>query len=183
MREKTVAKENRASDGIFIVNYCHPNCVPLKNIMRLPKEEAFAVAKELSEQNPETTAFYRFADFENYYPLRLTVDCLLYEQFVALGGKPEVEHPLSFVLGQSEFLHDWFGGGGTVTRYSLDNISDDAVSFTFGDSCSTYQRTGEITVLTKPMLLERIRESGSFEKFMEHVETSCRYVEVQLWRE
>ena len=27
-------------DELYIVNYCHPNCVPLKNIVRLPKEEA-----------------------------------------------------------------------------------------------------------------------------------------------
>lgn len=170
------------TDEIFIVNYCHPNCEPLKNIMRLPRDEAFAVAAELSRQNPETTAFYRFADFGNYYPLRLAVDRLLYERFVALGGKPEVEHPLSFVLGGSEYLRDWFGGG-TVTRYALADIPDELVSFTLGDSCSTYERTGELVVLTKSELLKKIHEFDSFAEFISHIEKNCHYVEAQLWRE
>lgn len=29
-------------EELFIVNYCHPSCRPLENIMRLPREEAFA---------------------------------------------------------------------------------------------------------------------------------------------
>ena len=31
-------------ENLILVNYCHPDCVPLKNIMRLPKEEAFEMA-------------------------------------------------------------------------------------------------------------------------------------------
>lgn len=27
-------------DDLYIVNYCHPGCTPLLNIMRLPKDEA-----------------------------------------------------------------------------------------------------------------------------------------------
>ena len=32
------------TDDLYIVNYCHPSCVPLKKIIGLPKEEAFALA-------------------------------------------------------------------------------------------------------------------------------------------
>ncbi len=85
-------------DDLHFVNYCPRRCPPLLNIMRLPKDEAFALAHEMAEQNKETTAFYRFADFENYYPERLKTDMLLYNRFTQLGGKPLQEHPLSFVL-------------------------------------------------------------------------------------
>lgn len=61
-------------DDLHIVNYCHPSCTPLLNIMRLPKDEAFALAYKMAGQNKDTTAFYRFADFENYYPRRLQTD-------------------------------------------------------------------------------------------------------------
>ena len=61
-------------ENLILVNYCHPDCVPLKNIMRLAKEDAFAMAKKMAAAHPETTAFYRFADFENYYELRLRQD-------------------------------------------------------------------------------------------------------------
>ena len=35
--------------------------------MNLPEEEAFRVAAELAASHPETTSFYRFADFRNYF--------------------------------------------------------------------------------------------------------------------
>ncbi len=28
------------TNELYIVNYCHPNCRPFQNIMRLPKEQA-----------------------------------------------------------------------------------------------------------------------------------------------
>ena len=83
-------------EEIVLVNYCYPDCIPLMNIMRLPKEEAFQMAYKLAEAHPETTAFYRFADFENYYRRRKSQDEYLYTHFVELGGLPEEKHPLSF---------------------------------------------------------------------------------------
>ena len=85
-------------EEIYVVNYCHHNCVPLKNIMWLPREQAFALAGEMAQQNKNTTAFYRFADFHNYYKERLKTDELLYARFCGLGGRPAKKHPLSFVL-------------------------------------------------------------------------------------
>lgn len=73
-------------DSLYLVHYCHPNCKPFQNIMRLPKEKAFLLAEKLAKENPDTTAFYRFADFANYYPHRLQTDEFLYENFSRLGG-------------------------------------------------------------------------------------------------
>lgn len=39
------------TDDLYIVNYCHPNCVPLKNIMRLPKEGAFQKFDTLADKS------------------------------------------------------------------------------------------------------------------------------------
>ena len=55
---------------LVLVNYSHPDCAPLLNIMRLPREEAFRLAEEFAREHPDDTAFGRFADFENYYDLR-----------------------------------------------------------------------------------------------------------------
>lgn len=63
----------------------------------LPEKEAFSLAHELAVRNPDTTAFYRFADFINYYSLRMSQENCLYEMFISLGGKPKEKHPLSFV--------------------------------------------------------------------------------------
>ena len=73
-------------EDLTLVNYCHPDCVPMQNIMRLGREDAFALAKKLAAAHPDTTAFGRFADFENYYALREAQDAWMYARFLELGG-------------------------------------------------------------------------------------------------
>lgn len=165
-------------DELELVHYCHPDCEPLKNIMRLPKEEAVAMARQMAEAHPETTAFYRFADFDNYYALREAQDRYLYECFKELGGIPEEEHPLSFVIEGSDYLKEWFGNG-TEIRLLLRAIDSGDVSFTVGDSGAEYGKNGSVELLTKEELQKCIDRSGGFEAFMQ--ENGKHYVEVQLW--
>lgn len=165
-------------DELELVHYCHPDCEPLKNIMRLPREEAFAMARRMAETHPETTAFYRFADFDNYYALREAQDRYLYHRFLELGGKPEEEHPLSFVIEGSNYLKEWFGYG-TEIRLPLRAIDSGDVSFTVGDSGAEYGKNGSVELHTKEELQKRIGQSGGFEAFMQ--ESGKYYVEVQLW--
>ena len=141
------------TDDLYIVNYRHRNCVTLKNIIRLPSEKAFKLAYEMAQQNKDTTAFYRFADFENYYSERLKTDKLLYSQFVKMGGKAAEKHPLSFALQDSEYLDEWFGKG-IVTKIPLNSIPDNCISFTYGDSMAVLKKQGEFTMLTKICLLK-----------------------------
>ena len=126
-------------DDLCLVNYCHRSCTPRLNIMRLSKEEAFALAREMAERNRETTAFYRFADFENYYPRRLQTDKLLCDRFLELGGKPVEQHPLSFVLQGSDYLDNWFDCG-VITTVPLALVPGDFVSFTLVDSMAALER-------------------------------------------
>ncbi len=165
-----------------LVHYCHPNCKPFQNIMRLPKEEAFKLAGKMAAENPETSAFYRFADFENYYPRRQKTDEIMYRNFVAMGGKPLEKHPLSFVLEECDYLQDWFGNG-KVYRIPLCDVPSEAVSFALGDSCAQYERTDNVRMLTKEQLLEQLAEfDGDFEAFTKHaLQEPYSYVEAQVW--
>lgn len=165
-----------------IVNYCHPSCTPLQNILWLPEAEAFRTAAALAQQNPGATAFGRFADFCNYYPRRMETDRLLHSAFIRLGGKPEVEHPLSFVLQGSDYLHSWFNHG-VITTLPLSDIPDEVISFTRGDSMSAPRPDGAIHVYTKADLLGQIAAyPGSLDDFMRDVVNTCHYIEVQVWR-
>ena len=166
-------------DELILVNYCYPDCTPLMNIMRLPQKEAFALASGFAESHPETTAFYRFADFENYYALREKQDEYLYSRFIELGGLPEEKHPLSFVVEGSEYLLDWFGQG-IESRLRLKDILPCHVSFTIGDSGAEYEKCGEIQLLTMEDVKERILKYGNdFDDFMRA--TGRHYIEAQLW--
>ena len=166
-------------DEYVLVNYCYPDCTPLKNIMRLSRTEAFELARRLADAHPDTTAFYRFADFDNYYEHRKAQDEYLYSRFIELGGVPEEKHPLSFVVESSDYLRDWFGNG-LETRLLLKNIAPSDISFTIGDSGAEFEKNGSVDLLTMGELRHRMNKyGGDFEAFMRT--TGKQYIEAQLW--
>ena len=176
----------------MIVHYCHPNCKPFMNICRLPKEEAFSLASAMAADNPETTAFWRFADFENYYPLRMSQDEYLLELFLSLGGSPKERHPLSFVLQGSEFLDNWFGNG-PVFKIKLKDVPSEYISFTLGDSGAAAKKNGatanglqrgNLTMYTKEILLTAINDfNGAIDDFLSETAKKYTYIEAQLWND
>ena len=169
------------NEPILITHYFFPGTDPWKNIMNLPEKEAFRVAAELAEEHPDTTSFGRFADFVNYYPNRKRADEYVREAFIKLGGRPKLLHPYSFVLGECEYLRDWFDTNDKLVL-SLSDIPDDQISFTLGDSCALLIHGEEPKVLTKAMLLDEIGAcGGSVEEYCKKSLGKYAYVEVQLW--
>ncbi len=168
----------KAFDELVLVNYSHPDCVPLMNIMRLPKEEAFRFAAELAREHPDTTAFYRFADFENYYALRQSQDAYLHARFIQMGGEPEEEHPLSFVAEGSGYLWEWFGKG-VRTELPLKKIRPCHISFTVGDSGAVFERRGEAELLSLDEFRRLFDKHGGLGPLLRG--TGFHYVEAQLW--
>lgn len=149
--------------------------------MRLPKNEAFALARDMASRNNNITAFYRFHDFENYYPRRLEADALLYQKFSALGFAPKQRHPLSFVLEGSAYLRNWFDGGGEV-RIPLSAIPPHAVSFTFGDSMGVLKRNEPLRLVSKEMLYNELSAyRGTLNEYMRDIAENCYYIEAQIW--
>ena len=168
-------------DKLLITHYYYPCTDPWKNIMNLPEQEAFRVAAELAASHPDTTSFYRFADFRNYYPNRKRADEYVRNAFIRLGGKPGLLHPYSFVLGESEYLRKWFDCSDRIVL-DLSDIPDEQVSFTPGDSCAMIIHGSEPAVLNKKMLLEGIEAcGGSTDAFLKKTLGTNRYMEVQLW--
>ena len=168
-------------EQLYLTSYRHPGTKPFGNIMMLPEEEAFREAARLAAAHPDTTAFYRFADFANYYPLRKASEEALREAFLAAGGQPELAHPCSFVLMENDYLHRWFGQGESI-RIPLDALPPEQVSFTLGDSVSTFGRDGRHQLLTVEGLRRMMEDhGGSLQDFMTHVENTWRYIEAQVW--
>lgn len=165
---------------LYIINYCNPHCSPLSSITRLPEEEAFAAAKMLSESY-KGTAFGRFEDFVNYYPRRIRTEKWLYENFLKMGGEPETEHPLYFVVNGSGYLNEWFGNG-AVTKLVLDEISSKHISFTFGDSMAKMDKPERQKPFTKEELYGFIKKyKRTVDEFFTEIERDWHYIEAQLW--
>ena len=168
-------------ENLYITHYFYHGTDPWKNIMNLPEKEAFRIAAELAAMHPDTTSFGRFADFDNYYPARKKADEYVRECFVKLGGKPVLQHPYAFTLMECEYLRKWFSEGKKLVL-DLDEIPDDQISFTIGDSCAQIINGMEPEVLTKEMLTKRIHDCGdSVEIFLKESLGKFAYVETQLW--
>lgn len=166
---------------LYLTSYRHPDTAPFGNIMLLPEAEAYQKAAQLAAAHPDTTAFYRFADFANYYPRRKTSEKALRQQFIQLGGQPELMHPYSFVLMESRYLAQWFGNGPAV-RVPVAALPKEQLSFTLGDSMSTFSRDGEHQVRTLDNLLDMMTaHGGTLDDFLAHVETTWTYIEAQVW--
>ena len=102
-------------------------------------------------------------------------------KFIRLGGKPKLPNPYSFTLLECEYLREWFNSSDKIV-IDLDDVPDDQVSFTLGDSCALIIHGNEPVVLTKKMLFEQIEAcNGSVDTFLKESLGKYAYVEVQLW--
>jgi len=169
-------------DKLFIKHYYHPSCVPFMNICRLPQKQAFELAHKMAEENYGSEPFWRFADFENYYPGRMEVDNHLYNSFVSLGGKPKENHPIFFVLHESKSLEKWFGDW-NVVEIKLQDIPSEHISFTLHDSMRAFRENGKVCMHTKETLSHVLKQYGTIEDYMSELTEKYYCIEAQLWND
>lgn len=156
--------------------YCEPGREPFCSITALPREKALLKAAELAPTTRSPKNRFCAADFPGYYEKRLRTEEWLYGAFLAKGGEAETRRPLYFVLGESVFLHEWFGRG-TVYTFDLRDVPLRALSFTLGDSMSVVDRRDR-AVLTADELSACLAGCG-LETLRQ--KQGIHYVEAQLW--
>lgn len=171
---------------LYITNYCDTRCSPADSLTKLPIDEAYSLAKQLSQHTgPSFNSFSRFSDndFDGYYKKRIRTEEWLYSSFTALGGYPQSAHPVYFVLGSSTYLNQWFEHG-LQTRLLLDSIDPADISFTYGDSMSIMDSENRMNVFNKESLFRFIKQSTSdIPLFLSELDRQNRYIEVQLWND
>lgn len=181
LKEVITVKEN-----LYITNYCDRRCSPLDSITRISTEDAYSLAKKLSQYAGDSfTSFSRFRekDFDGYYKKRLRTEEWLYNSFIELGGKPQNAHPIYFVLGESRYLNEWFENGIKI-EILLSNIDFVDVSFTFGDSMSKMDSDDRMNLFTKESLFNFIYETtDDVSSFLNKLNKQNKYIEVQLWND
>lgn len=174
-----------ATNSIYLVNYHPLNSEPLKSITRFSKKEAFEIAQKLYEEN-HVPGYERFGPgFESYYTLRMETEKWLYEEFIAIGGKPQTTHPLYF------FVHDWdvvhkSWSVKIAEKIALDEIDIHDISFTFGDSCVMMNAPNRKPPFNKNALLDFFAANdGDVEKSLDEVERifDNRVIEAQIWND
>ena len=135
--------------------------------MHLPEKEAFRKAKELAKEHEWKTSVGRFMDFQRYYPLRKGADKTVREAFTRLGGHPRLAHPYHFVLLECSYLHEWYDNEESL-RIPLEEIPEDRISFTLGDSCAKFLAKGKkVCVIGEPRVHAWSQEGGQARGQME----------------
>ena len=86
---------------------------------------------------------------------------------------------MSFVIGESDYLKEWFGSG-IETVLKLKGIDACHISFTIGDSGAIYKKSGYVDLMTLEELCDKINEyGGDCDAFIDSI--NHNYIEVQLW--
>lgn len=174
------------NETLYITNYCDKKCSPMDSITKLPVNEAYSLAKNLSQYaGTSFTSFSRFSDkdFDGYYKKRIRTEEWLYRSFIALGGKPRHSHPIYFVLGESTYLNEWFDDG-IQTKLLLNDVDAADISFTYGDSMSMMDSEARMNPFTEETLLQFIHETTyDINAFLNELDKQNRYIEVQLWND
>jgi hypothetical protein len=173
-------------EDLYITNYCDKRCSPLKSITRLSNIEAHTLAKELSRySDTKFTSFSRFTDedFDGYLNKRILTEKWLRSKVERIGIKPKNISPLYFVLGESTYLNQWYQDG-IKTKILLNQINDEDVSFTYGDSMSKMDSDDRMDPFNKETLLKFIKETtNDVTSFLINLNQQNRYIEVQLWND
>ena len=169
-----------------LVHYYHAGSTPLRSISRLPKEEAFALARSLHETHP-CIAHKRFSEarMDWYWERRLNAERQLHEEFIALGGKPETEHPIYFALqggGVIDNLYRNFDEAKTIA-VPLSSIDPACLSFTYGDSVALYDHPARRGPFMKDSLKQLLEKHGGLDALLQNLEPVYMYIEAQAWVE
>jgi hypothetical protein len=103
--------------------------VPFRSFTGLSLSERVKVISSLNESN--SWGVSRFQD-PSYLNQRLAVESRLYQEFVNLRGRPELQNPIYFFLGRNEKFEQH--PLNRAYKIFLADLPENSVSFTYGDS-------------------------------------------------
>jgi len=121
----------------FIVHYSRGE--PFRSITEVSHENLSGVLNQLDESN--SWGLSRFSDPE-YLRRRIQVERKLRHGFISNGGKPELDFPIYFFLGNNSRFEEHKSN--VAYRINLIDVAPHALSFTYGDSmfsmCENYRQ-------------------------------------------
>lgn len=104
---------------------------PFRTLTELAADACEQVLKSLAEREP----LPRRLRSSFYFEQRRRYEALMYEQFLAKGGKPARRHPHYATLGESEI---WLKIRPQALRIPLCELPSESISFTYTDSFGAY---------------------------------------------
>ncbi|WP_413288210.1 hypothetical protein [Bdellovibrio sp. HCB337] len=162
----------------FIVHYSRG--IPFRSMSGLSQKELAETLKELNDTN--VWGLRRFSDPE-YLHRRLKVEQKIRHSFVGKGGRPELDFPIYFFLGNNARFEEHKSNVGY--KINLADVPSHVVSFTYGDSmfsmCENYrQKLGDEYQSHLCSQIYRLDELKTLLSAIEK-EPQKLHIECQLW--
>ena len=117
-----------------IIHYYEKGKMPFQSITSLSEQEAKWIADELRKVG--LPIFKRF-EWNEYLSERRKTESWLKSEFYRIGGKPKVDFPYYFTLGESAYYRIRYADRAAAIGIPLDSISDEDISFTIPDSMAS----------------------------------------------
>jgi hypothetical protein len=163
----------------FLVHYSRGE--PFRSLSGVPRANVKNVLSKLNETN--AWGLGRFSDPE-YLKRRLAVEQKLRREFIVKGGKPVLEHPIYFFLGNNAEFEKHEGNKGYLIR--LEDLPKDAVSFTYGDSIFSFNEDyrklkGEDYLSELCPHVYGLKELPNVFSHKDYQSSATLHIEAQLW--
>jgi len=177
----------------YLTRYYSIDKEPFQSLSALPDEEAIRIMEELCD---DTLYGERFKNPVQYLKDRKDTEQWTRDGFIAKGGNPKDEFPITAVLGSSEWLAEFSPDPEkhAEVRIPLSLLTEDDVSFTYPDSMVSrwfglekpaefYQADLHGRIFTLPEILSIVEKRGMPEKDwgLDLPKNLPPYIEAQLW--
>lgn len=177
----------------YLTHYYSIDKAPFLSLSALPDHDALNIMAELADDTPYGE---RFKNPVQYLQNRKDTEQWVRQAFIAKGGRPKDNYPISTVLGSSKWLVEAAPKREThgEIRIPLSILTTNDVSFTYPDSMISrwlgrekppqfYQPDLHGIVFTLPEILKIVAERGMPEedweiKLPKHL---APYIEAQVW--
>lgn len=168
---------------MYITHYTANIGFNFKKITQYNEEERKNIAYKLS--TIDGSALNRFHNLSYYYKRRIETEHWLYNSALNLNIKAKVRSPWYFVLCENPLMSEGFGNNSTSYRIALNDIHNDDITFTIGDSIAVfYSNIENKTIYTKNSLFQLIKNNVfQIGNIFNKLNVQHRYIEAQLWNE
>jgi hypothetical protein len=129
------------SEYPYLTYYYDNRDVPFRTLSSLPDVDAVQIMNRLHAEYPDAILFDRFKDPAWYLQARRRTEQWVRSEFIASGGRPESDHPVSLVLGSSAWIANHAPGSPSShgeIQIPLSEFDPCDVSFTFPDSMVSF---------------------------------------------
>jgi hypothetical protein len=121
----------------YITHYYRRGTPPFQSLSALPDQEALDLMSALADDTPFGS---RFKDPEGYLKSRRKSEAWVRSAFLHKGGKPRLDYPIYFVLGDSQWLVKNAPDRSLHQEIHIDLavFDDEDLSFTYPDSMISF---------------------------------------------